>query len=165
MIPILALNLTEEQKDNIKSCTNYTKFKVVDSEQDLGDGFYVVVNGVTVGKDFLNLMLWANKTLNKDPQTAFIDSYTKITDKLPKKAGDKVYMRPWFSGYAYGGWKYKVDQIAKTEEDRKLIQVYLDKHGLIVVSPFVSRVTVGTEEPWSGDGGYKLVTSHGFHFQ
>jgi len=163
-IPILALNLSVDQEDKIKKCLNFSCFEIVHDEDKIDD-FYVVVNEVDVAQDFLNLMLWGRQLYMNDEQCVFIDSYTPIKEALPQKASDKVFMRPWFSGYAFGGWKSKFDMIPKTVAERDLVQTIMDSKGQFVVSPFVSRVSDGvSDDPWIGNGKYKLTSKNGFHF-
>ena len=163
-IPILVLNLSPLQEEKIKECLNFSCFKIVHDESEIDD-FYVVVNEVDVAKDFLNLMLWGRQLYMNDEQCAFIDSYTPIKEALPKKASDKVFMRPWFSGFAFGGWKNKLDTIPKTVSERDLIQSVMDSEGSFVVAPFVSRVTDGvSDDPWIDNGNYKSISRNGFHF-
>jgi len=163
-IPILAINLTAAQEDRLRNCPNFSCFEIVYDESKIED-FYVAVNGVDVSVDFLNLMLWGKTLYQNDVDMVYIDSYTPIKEQLPKKAADKVFIRPHFFGYAYGSWLKKIDYVVKTPAQRELVQKFIDEKGQIVVSPFVSRITDGvTDEPWIDNGFYKQVSKNGFHF-
>jgi len=163
-IPVFCINLTAEQEEKIMNCSNSGCFEIVYDESKLKD-FYVVVNGVDVSIDFLNLMLWGKNLYQNDEQCVYIDSYTPIKERLPKKAGDKVFIRPHFFGQAYGGWKKKMGFIVTTPQERDLAQSYMDGHGLFVVSPFISRIHDGvSDELYLDEGYYKPVSKNGFHF-
>ena len=163
-IPILAINLTPAQEDRLMNCPNASCFEIVYDESKIDD-FYVVVNSLDVSVDFLNLMLWGRNLYENDADCVYVDSYTPINEQLPKKAADKVFIRPHFFGEAYGGWKKKMGFIVTNPAERDLAQTYMDSHGMFVVAPFVSRIHDGvSDKPWIDNGYYKPVSKNGFHF-
>lgn len=164
-IPVLALNLTAEQEAKITNCSNSVCFEIVHEADPIESDFIVVVNGVDVSVDFLNLMLWGKNLYENDEQCIFIDSYTPINEQLPKKAADKVFIRPKFFGQAYGMWNKKGYSIVKTPAEVELVQKIMDEAGQFVVAPFVSRITDGvSDKAWIDNGYYKPVSKNGFHF-
>ena len=164
-IPVLALNLTAEQEAKIMNCSNSACFEIVYEGEEVDSDFMVVVNGVDVSVDFLNLMLWGRNLYQNDNDCVFIDSYTPINEQLPKKAADKVFIRPKFFGQAYGMWSWKDYSIVTTPAEVEMAQKKMDSEGKFIVAPFVSRIHDGvSEKPWIDNGFYKPVSKNGFHF-
>ena len=83
-IPVVAFNLTTEQEAKIMNCSNSICFEIVHEGSLINSDFMVVVNGVDVSVDFLNLMLWGKNLYENDNDCVFIDSYTPINEQLPK---------------------------------------------------------------------------------